>query len=354
MTYQPKRSQHSGGRVSEMLHTLRGEHFRHSQNVSRSAASLNTLNAQSSSTARLLNLEYSTSEVSTPTTTLSTQRDPLTNFDSASGPPPPTSWRNLYLSGDQNSRSSSTWRAEALSLIFHERPSTQNFLLSGIPSLTQLCFTKLLSECTSPESIQNIATCLPEHLRWEFLRYASIHHPLSKSELLGLLGSDSCLNGELIVCGLSTSLYLGQLLRPTAQIQEREDWDSEDQSTYYPLKSLIVLSTRLSMSTISALPPTLTHLALINLEYPISLHRLPVLCPSLVVLDLSYNLWLAHMSVDTLKSIRRIEWGRWTQLRTLGWRECFIPDDMLIRVNEGRWDDVEVVLDRYVEYVQSM
>ncbi|GAW01169.1 hypothetical protein LENED_002750 [Lentinula edodes] len=62
MTYQPKHSQYAAGRVSDMLHTLRGEQFRHSQNLNRSNDSLSTINAQNTLTTRLLNLDYSSPE----------------------------------------------------------------------------------------------------------------------------------------------------------------------------------------------------------------------------------------------------------------------------------------------------
>ncbi|KAJ3989427.1 hypothetical protein F5890DRAFT_1549659 [Lentinula detonsa] len=349
MTYQPK---HSAGRVSDMLHTLRGEQFRHSQNLNRSHGSLNLLNAPESLTERFINLDYSSLETSTTPLVAQRQTSTSRNLHGVSGPPPPKSWQNYSVSGD-DSRSSTTWRAEALSLIFHERPSTQKFTLNGISSLTQLCLARLLPELTHPEFIEYIATCLPVHLRLELVRYAAIHHPLSKSKLRALLGLEGHANGELLLCGPSASIHHDHFLQFSTQAQKREQWDSEDHSTSYPLHTLIVLSTRLSMSTVSAFPPTITHLALINLENSISLHRLPPLCPSLVVLELSYNIWLTHMSVDTLKSIDRVDWGRWTQLQILGWRECFIPDGMLTRLNEGRWDDVEVVTDdRYVKYIK--
>ncbi|KAH7871738.1 uncharacterized protein C8R40DRAFT_528474 [Lentinula edodes] len=336
MTYQPKHSQYAPGRVSDMLHTLRGEQFRHSQNLNRSNDSLSAINAQNALTTRLLNLDYSSQETSAAQQQINFPR----TSNGYSGPSPPKSWIKPFTIGGDD-RNSPSWRSEALSLIFHKRPSSQKFTLN-ILSLTQLCLAKLLSECSSPESIEDITPCLPAHLRLELVRYAAIHHPLSKPKLRALLSSEGHVNGELLVTGPSVSLHADHFLQSKAQ--EREHWDAEDQTTPSGLQCLIVLSTRLSVSTVSTFPLTITHLALINLEHPISLHRLPVHCPSLIVLDLSYNLWLTVMSSDTSKSIDRIDWERWTQLQVLGWKECYIPEGMLTRLNKGRWDDVEVVL----------
>ncbi|KAE9409605.1 hypothetical protein BT96DRAFT_848244 [Gymnopus androsaceus JB14] len=240
---------------------------------------------------------------------------------------------------------SAAWRAEALSLVFQSRPSSQTFTLEPniIPSLTQLCLGELLSECTTQE-FYDLVPCLPVHLRLELVRYAAIHCPLSSSKLRALLGTDGHADGELLVIGPSASSVHFRQTRATVSALQGEsvDWDMED-STPNPLQSLIIVSNRLAMSTVLTFPPTITHLALINLENPIPLHQLPALCPLLLFLDLSYNLWLTNMSVDTLKSIERVDWSRWSQLKTLGWRECFIPDGMLDSLNKRRWDDVEVM-----------
>ncbi|KAJ4487852.1 hypothetical protein J3R30DRAFT_859404 [Lentinula aciculospora] len=345
-TCQPKNSEHAAGRVSDILHTLRGEQFRHSQNLNRSNGSLSS-NSLNSLTARFLNLDYSSSGTSSALSVTQRQTNSSINLHEYSGPPLPKSWRHSSAA-HADVRSSAAWRAEALSLIFHKRPLSQNFTLNGIPSLFQLCLARLLSEYSDPEFIKDIIPCLPAHLRLELVRYTAIHNPMSKHQLRALFGSEGHANGELLVTGPSASLRSDHFLQSRAQ--EREHWDVEDQSTQYPLQCLILLSTRLSMLTVSTFPPTITHLALINLENSISLHRLPVLCPTLIVLDLSYNLWLARMSIEIVKSVERIDWARWSRLLVLGWRECFIPDVMLTRMNEGRWDDVEVVTDnRYVQ-----
>jgi len=198
------------------------------------------------------------------------------------------------------------------------------------------------------EFIEDVVPHLPAHLRLELIRYTAIHDPLSDDKLYALLGPECHADGELLIVGSFASLSVRQaktiVAASSREYKPARDWDVED-GTPHHLQSLIVMSTSLTMSTVLTLPPTITHMALINLENPISPHRLPGLCPLLIALDLSYNSWLTHMSVDTLKSIERIDWNRWTQLRILGWRNGSVPDGMLTRLNKGRWDDVEVVLE---------
>jgi len=153
-----------------------------------------------------------------------------------------------------------------------------------------------------------------------------------------------------------------------ASTQEGDwDWDTEDVDTNVPLTTLILLNTSLSSSTLFSLPPTLTHIAFINLSTPVPLHRLPNVCPLLVMLDLSYNPWLGanfnggdegqglsglfgepqqprNPSVKAIVDLGRVYWHRWNHLKVLGFRGNYVPDGFMNRVNEGRWDDVEVVL----------
>lgn len=146
------------------------------------------------------------------------------------------------------------------------------------------------------------------------------------------------------------------------------DWDADDMESTIPLSTLILLNTTLSSSTLFSLPPTLTHLALINLSSPVPLHRLPRICPLLKMLDLSYNSWLGanfiggisteghgvsgilgkpqqstDPAIKAIVDLGRIDWSRWNHLKVLGFRGNYIPEDFAQRVNEGRWDDVEIV-----------
>jgi hypothetical protein len=93
-----------------------------------------------------------------------------------------------------------------------------------------------------------------------------------------------------------------------------------------------------------ALPPSLTRLALIRLSAPIPVHRLPDKCPLLDFLDISYNPWLAEPAWGRERALERVAWGRWAYLKVLGCRDCGITLEELRRVNEGRWEDVRIVI----------
>jgi hypothetical protein len=102
------------------------------------------------------------------------------------------------------------------------------------------------------------------------------------------------------------------------------------------------MSAHLTLSIICTLPATLTHLALVNILNPVSLHRLPMICPLVECLDLSYNAWLVAEK-EAQDRLGKLQWSRWHQLRTLGLRGCHVPADLTVEVNKGRWDDVQVV-----------
>jgi hypothetical protein len=80
-----------------------------------------------------------------------------------------------------------------------------------------------------------------------------------------------------------------------------------------------------------------------DVPFSLPLHRLPSICPLIEVLDLSYNKWLR----PGMKEFERVAWARWSKLRVLGLRGCEFREldlETLARVNEGRWNDVEIVL----------
>ena len=155
-------------------------------------------------------------------------------------------------------------------------------------------------------------------------------------------------DGELLIVGPQATLRDDFFIRDSrnkpdnSTSQDSSDWDSE-KSTPPPLSTFVLMSTPMATSIVLSLPPTITHMALLNLPAPIALHRLPGVCPLLEVLDLSYNTWLTSTSRDAPKILERVEWGRWKCLRVLGLRECFVSDEMLQKLNKGRWDDVELL-----------
>jgi len=264
-----------------------------------------------------------------------------------SGPPPPKSWTSDE--SQQDDRETAAWRSQALSLA----ASHINGFIdpSQIPSLALICLKILLAKCTAAEVRDEIAPLIPVHLRRDFIRYSAIHFPLSDWKLDVLFHPDGHTDGEILVVGPKVSLRDDHFLRGSHESQSNarhprpeEDWES-DYPSVKPLQSLLMLSTRLSASTLLTLPPTLTHIALINLRNPIPLHRFPKICPLLEFLDLSYNSWFGQPEGERVSMLDRIEWARWIHLRVLGLRDCHVPKDIVQKVNRGRWDDVVIVID---------
>ena len=160
---------------------------------------------------------------------------------------------------------------------------------------------------------------------------------------------------------------------PMGEAAEDFSWDSSSstQDEPPPLTTLVLVNTPLPVPTLFTLPPTLTHLALLGLPSLTPIHRLPRLLPLLEILDLSYNWWLSQPKIVSMSDesgngggstsdngseesgkakekrgenlLERTEWTRWSRLRILGLRECGVGHEIVRRVNEGRWVDVEVI-----------
>lgn len=265
------------------------------------------------------------------------------------GPAPPKSW-SLDKS-QQDHRETAEWRSQALSLAASH---INGFIdLSQPPSLALICLKILLAKCTPTEIREDISPLIPVHLRRDFIRYSAIHFPLPDWKLDVLFYPDGHADGEILVVGPKVSLRDDYFLRGSHELLHfnprhpqplaDEDWESESLSVK-PLQSLLMVSTRISASTLLTLPPTLTHIALINIHNPIPLHRFPKICPLLEFLDLSYNRWLGQPE-EGISTLDRVEWTRWIHLKVLGLRDCHVPEDILKKVNRGRWDDVAIVTD---------
>jgi len=327
----------SGGQVNHLLHTLRGEDFRHSLNVRKARARLTSNLTHNSPTLPIDLIDH---QDTPPESSLQDEElDSVKCLSRRVEKMSPKSWLQAYELKEARS-----WRADALSLIFNYiQPNIhEGRVQSSVPRLTLLCLQALLSFSVD-EFTDDIVPYIPPHLRRNLIRWASVHSPLPKSKLYALCQPDGHADGELIIVGPSATLRDDYFM--SASKEEREsswDWDGEDRNPI-PLQTLILVSTRLSSSTLFTLPPTITHMALINLPFSIPVHRLPNVCPLLVFLDLSYNSWLASGTKDTVTLLERIDWSRWNQLRTLGFRHCYIPDGMPARMNKGRWDDVEII-----------
>jgi len=325
--------------VNHLLHTLRGEQFRHQQNVHRSRTHLSAL--PSHNTPTLPSIVASLQYYDQPQVISQKLQSPY------AGPAPPKSWTSDE--SQQDHRETVAWRSQALSLAASH---IDGFIdLSQPPSLALTCLKILLANCTPAEMREDIAPFVPVHLRRDFIRYSAIHFPLPDWKLDVLFYPDGHADGEILVVGPKVTLRDDYFLRGSHELlhfnsrppQPDEDWESESLSVK-PLQSLLMVSTRLSTSTLLSLPPTLTHIALINIHNPIPLHRFPKICPLLEFLDLSYNRWLGQPG-EAISKLDRVEWTRWVHLRVLGLRDCHVPEDILQKVNRGRWDDVAIVTD---------
>ncbi|TFK42500.1 hypothetical protein BDQ12DRAFT_676315 [Crucibulum laeve] len=327
-------SQNESRHVNNLLHTLRGEQFRHSQNLRRSRTHLTSTVDHNSPTLpiRLFTSGYEPLPIPEPADPEQTK-----SASKCSGPGPPKSWT---LTTAKDLHDTPEWRSQALLIILSHLEKEKK--LSRVPSLSLLCLRSFALACTGVEFREDVVPYILPHLRRDLIRYTAVHSPLSNAKLYLLFEPEGHADGEIIIVGPSASLRDDYFLREAGHHVQEESWDADTPSPKL-LLSFMLVSTRMPASTLLTLPPTLTHLALINLPAPVSLHRLPNICPLLVVLDLSYNQWLTTPSKETLNSLDRVEWTRWSSLCILGFRECFMPDGMLQKMNRGRWDDVQVV-----------
>ena len=342
--------------VNNILHTLRyvftflvfrlaeigrGEHFRHLQNLRQSRSHLHVqrnFNTRSFP-LHLLNID---NEEDTP----KPAEDAVARM--CSGPSPPKSWRLTWKS-TQDLHDTPDWRRNALRLA---ATRLENLIqTSAVPSLTLMCLQVLLSKWPDNDQLrEEITPYLFPHLRKQVIRSFVVDAPLVRWKLEMLYANDGHADGEVIVIGPRATLRDEEFLRNgllppnalTAEGGKVEDWEADDTDTRH-LETLVLMSVRLSTSTMLTLPQTLVNLVLVDLPHSLPLHRLPKLCPLLEFLDLSYNAWLKQPSSEVLKNLHRIEWSRWAGLKLLGWRECIVLDNMAEIVNKGRWDDVDIV-----------
>lgn len=312
----------------------RGEQFRHSQNVLRSRNHISST----------VSHNYAPRRVDLFTPDSYDDQDPgllkaeVSPFKNYSGPEPPKSWT---LTTKIDIHTTPTWRAQSLDLIFRDCGAR----FSVVPPLTQLCL-RILSSFPYSEFAEDIVPFLPPHLCRDLIRYTAIHAPLPPSKLYAMYAQDGHADGELLVVGPQATLRDDFFVRDnnshSSTSQDLLEWDSEKPMPP-SLSTFILISTPMTLSIVLSLPPTITHMALLNLPAPIALNRLPAVCPLLELLDLSYNNWLSPTSRDASKILERVEWSRWSCLRVLGLRDCLVSNEMLQRLNKGRWDDVQVV-----------
>jgi hypothetical protein len=261
-------------------------------------------------------------------------------FKNYSGPEPPKSW-TLNTKIDSNVHTTPAWRAQALDLILGDRGVRSPM----VPPLTQLCL-RIISSFPYSEFAEDIVPFLPAHLCRDLIRYTAIHAPLSPSKLYAIYAHDGHADGEFLLVGpqatLRNDFFVQDYNSHKSTSQDLLEWDSEKPMPP-SLCTFILMFTPVTLSIVLSLPPTITHIALLDLPAPIALHRLPGVCPLLELLDLSYNNWLSPTSRDASTILERVEWSRWSRLRVLGLRNCLVSNEMLQKLNKGRWDDVRVV-----------
>ncbi|KAJ7581238.1 hypothetical protein C8J56DRAFT_260549 [Mycena floridula] len=333
-----------GREVNNLLRTLRGEQFRHSQNQRRSRTHVSSSISLGRTQSNLPNGIFGPE----PDTIEEVLKDPQSAYTTAcSGPEAPPSWRLTQMS-QKDYQNTVTWRAQALSLIFNHHNTDPE----KVPALAMLCLRRLLTFSQTLEDFQEMIEHVPFHLRRDLLRYTAIHAPLNNIRLASLNDVDGHCAGELIIVGPAASFPedFGLLQSTSASesadvVSPSESWDLDDSGEPSHLAKLILLSVHLPAPTLLSFPATLTHIALINLPILVPIHRLPGLCPLLVSLDLSYNSWLHPTAAsDTgIKLLEKMDWGRWTELKTLGLRGCALSQTMLTKVSKGRWGQLNIV-----------
>ena len=247
------------------------------------------------------------------------------------------------------------WRETALSLFFAQIGGSSATGSVGanpraaVPRLGEYCLRVILRYCgTDANVLKDLVLYLGPHLRKQMMRMCAVRCPLPSASLRVLLGAEhNEVDGELIVVEPTSPLRpeLFQLEQGQAQNNPEGLWDAEtyDGLGPQPLTALAILSAALPIPTLLAFPPSVTRLALVHLTAPIPLHRLPDKCPLLEMLDISYNLWLGEPQSGE-RVLERVAWQRWAYLKVLGCRECGIALEELGKINEGRWDDVTIVM----------
>ena len=315
-----------------MLTGYRGEQFRHDQNVRKTKVRQHAHIPTKSLPPHIFPSSDSEDRASTMSDEMPKTAGPV-----------PKSWRTAPK--EVQDKGTPEWRADALSLVPGGLPANQIL----VPSLTELCMRVLLDTFPELEDFeQALLPFLPLHLRYALQRYTAIHAPLSTPRLHALLGGSNHLNGELIVVGPDASLRKEAIAStysdhriPTYGFQ---DWETEDPFVdSFELQTLALVSIDISFQALLTFPRSLRRLALVDISTSLPIFRLPLLCPSIVVLDLSYNSWLRDADRSgTILGL--VNWDKWGDLDVLGLRGCIVYQDTLDRVNQNRWMDVQIII----------
>ena len=313
----------------------RGEQFRHDQNIRKNKVRRYALLPTRSLPPHLLTPSDSGERVASR---------PSSGEVSNTAGPVPKSWR-FKVKKEIRKKESPEWRADALSLVLTGLRVNR----TPVPSLAELCIRVLLDVFSELEDFEQVLLpLLPLHLRYVLQRYTAIHAPLSTLKLTALVGESGHINGELIVVGPDANIprEVIALEPPDRQIpaDNTHDWEAEDPfADSFELRTLALVSTDLSRQTLLTFPRSLIRLALVDISTPPPIFKLPTLCPSIVILDLSFNSWLEDPD-RSHKILGMVNWDKWNGLSVLGLRGCSVHQDTLDRVNQNRWVDIRIFL----------
>ncbi|KAF8892509.1 hypothetical protein BD779DRAFT_1509414 [Infundibulicybe gibba] len=177
--------------VNNLLHTLRGEQFRHAQNIRKSRTHISSALTHNSPTLPrgLIDPNHLTYD---------TKADAVAQKSASPcpGPGPPRSW---ILTKMKDVHDTPRWRAQALALCTSRSwQESDREARQPIPALSILCFQILLT-ASSTEFAEYIVPYIPPHLRRDLVRYTAVHIPLPNSKLWPLYQPDGHADGEIIV-----------------------------------------------------------------------------------------------------------------------------------------------------------
>ncbi|RPD66141.1 hypothetical protein L226DRAFT_609039 [Lentinus tigrinus ALCF2SS1-7] len=258
----------SGREVNNLLHTLRGEQFRHSQNLLRSKAHLAAVAARSYNDPSLPFSDiykYAQTRAEERLREQNATPPPLPVIQDGQlqhgyprgpvpGPPVPKSWSGLFKQDHARARNTTAFRHDALSLILSHMPwsfgssdvpllLTQEELQSPaavygrmhdtagsrVPPLAQICLDVLLAQF--PDAVEfrdELLEILPPHFYRDVLRYTAVHDPLPSTKLYALCEPDGHVDGELIVVGPQATLQRDTLVSASPTVAARQYGDSGD------------------------------------------------------------------------------------------------------------------------------
>jgi len=323
--------------VNSLLHLLRGEDFRRLQNQRHSRSHLTS---RVITTPTLPRLDYYFPNDDTPP-----HNGPRTGRRGISGPPPPPSWVNQSSrpAVSNHPRQRFELLKPFLCSIQHEGTESQLDFFTPNISLKNICIDIILSD---KENLADIVSYTPPNLRQAILRRAAVFCPLSAKEMCSLcIGEDRSgntgTNGEIILAGPAPDFgpdtfdaLFGFANQKSSSLKSDIDWEDDLDLESPNITSLALISIALPIQSITVLPSTLTHLALIDiLPHPTSLTVTPIWrltkqLPLLEFIDLGNNYWLFPA-----RAFDKISWELWRRLRYVGLKNCGIADDEKVREN---------------------